>query len=148
MFDLIIIGAGPIGLACSIEAKKKKLKSLILEKGVLVNSIYNYPQNMTFFSTSDKLEIGEVPFISQNPKPTRPEALEYYRRVCTSWDLEVNLYETVIKIDSQSEIFNSMIGSVFLLLFILFFTPLCILLVILPFIQLLISPCSLLLQST
>ena len=106
MFDLIIIGAGPIGLACSIEAKKKKLKSLILEKGVLVNSIYNYPQNMTFFSTSDKLEIGEVPFISQNPKPTRPEALEYYRRVCTSWDLEVNLYETVIKIDFQSEIFN------------------------------------------
>ena len=106
MFDLIIIGAGPIGLACSIEAKKKKLKSLILEKGVLVNSIYNYPQNMTFFSTSDKLEIGEVPFISQNPKPTRPEALEYYRRVCTSWNLEVNLYETVIKIDSQSEIFN------------------------------------------
>ena len=106
MFDLLIIGAGPIGLACSIEAKKKKLKSLILEKGVLVNSIYNYPQNMTFFSTSDKLEIGEVPFISQNPKPTRPEALEYYRRVCTSWDLDVNLYETVIKIDSHSEIFN------------------------------------------
>ena len=106
MFDLIIIGAGPIGLACSIEAKKKKLMSLILEKGVLVNSIYNYPQNMTFFSTSDKLEIGEVPFISQNPKPTRPEALEYYRRVCTSWDLDVNLYETVIKIDSHSEIFN------------------------------------------
>ena len=63
MFDLIIIGAGPIGLACSIEAKKKKLMSLILEKGVLVNSIYNYPQNMTFFSTSDKLEIGEVPFM-------------------------------------------------------------------------------------
>ena len=106
MFDVIIIGAGPIGLACSIEAKKKKLKSLILEKGVLVNSIYNYPQNMTFFSTSDKLEIGEVPFISQNPKPTRPEALEYYRRVCTSWGLIVNLYETVKKIDFQSEIFN------------------------------------------
>ena len=108
MFDVIIIGAGPIGLACSIEAKKKKLKSLILEKGVLVNSIYNYPQNMTFFSTSEKLEIGEVPFISQNPKPTRPEALEYYRRVCTSWDLEVNLYETVKKINFQSEIFNIM----------------------------------------
>ena len=105
MFDLIIIGAGPIGLACSIEAKKKKLKSLILEKGVLVNSIYNYPQNMTFFSTSDKLEIGEVPFISQNPKPTRSEALEYYRRVCTSWNLEVNLYETVKKISFQSETF-------------------------------------------
>ena len=106
MVDVIIIGAGPIGLACSIEAKKRGLKSLILEKGVLVNSIYNYPQNMTFFSTSDKLEIGEVPFISQNPKPTRPEALEYYRRVCTSWDLNINLYETVRGIDFQSKIFN------------------------------------------
>ena len=106
MFDVIIIGAGPIGLACSIEAKKKKLKSLILEKGVLVNSIYNYPQNMTFFSTSDKLEIGEVPFISQNPKPTRPEALEYYRRVCTSWNLDIKLYEGVKKINFHSEIFN------------------------------------------
>ena len=106
MVDVIIIGAGPIGLACSIEAKKRGLKSLILEKGVLVNSIYNYPQNMTFFSTSDKLEIGEVPFISQNPKPTRPEALEYYRRVCTSWDLNVNLYETVKNINFQSKIFN------------------------------------------
>ena len=106
MIDVIIIGAGPIGLACSIEAKKKGLKSLILEKGVLVNSIYNYPQNMTFFSTSDKLEIGEVPFISQNPKPTRPEALEYYRRVCTSWDLDINLYETVKNINFQSKIFN------------------------------------------
>ena len=106
MVDVIIIGAGPIGLACSIEAKKRGLKSLILEKGVLVNSIYNYPQNMTFFSTSDKLEIGEVPFISQNPKPTRPEALEYYRRVCTSWDLNINLYETVRDIDFQSKVFN------------------------------------------
>ena len=106
MFDIIIVGAGPIGLACSIEAKKRGLKSLILEKGVLVNSIYNYPQNMTFFSTSDKLEIGEVPFISQNPKPTRPEALEYYRRVCTSWNLDVNLYETVKNISFKSKIFN------------------------------------------
>ena len=106
MVDIIIIGAGPIGLACSIEAKKRGLKSLILEKGVLVNSIYNYPQNMTFFSTSDKLEIGEVPFISQNPKPTRPEALEYYRRVCTSWNLDVNLYETVKNINFKSKIFN------------------------------------------
>ena len=106
MVDIIIIGAGPIGLACSIEAKKRGLKSLILEKGVLVNSIYNYPQNMTFFSTSDKLEIGEVPFISQNPKPTRPEALEYYRRVCTSWNLDVNLYETVKNISFKSKIFN------------------------------------------
>jgi thioredoxin reductase (NADPH) len=93
--DLIIIGAGPIGLACGIEAKKAGLDYLIIEKGCLVNSIYNYPANMTFFSTSDRLEIGGVPFISNNPKPTRPEALEYYRRVCSSWQLNVKLYEGV-----------------------------------------------------
>ena len=95
MKDLIIIGAGPIGLACGIEAKKANLDYVIIEKGYLVNSIYNYPANMTFFSTSDRLEIGGVPFISNNPKPTRPEALEYYRRVCTSWQLKIKLYEAV-----------------------------------------------------
>ena len=94
-YDVIIIGAGPIGLACGIEAKKAGLTYVILEKGCLVNSLYHYPSNMTFFSTSDRLEIGDVPFISNNPKPTRPEALEYYRRVCTSWKLTVNLYEEV-----------------------------------------------------
>ena len=79
--DVLIIGAGPIGLACGIEAKKANLDYQIIEKGCLVNSLYNYPSNMTFFSTSEKLEIGEVPFISNNAKPTRTEALEYYRRV-------------------------------------------------------------------
>ena len=92
-YDLIILGAGPIGLACGIEAQKASLSYIILEKGCLVNSIYHYPANMTFFSTSDRLEIGGVPFISNNPKPTRPEALEYYRRVCLSWKLNVKLYE-------------------------------------------------------
>ena len=95
MEDLIIIGAGPIGLACGIEAKKNGLQYTIIEKGMLVNSLYHYPQNMTFFSTSDRLEIGGIPFISHNPKPTRAEALEYYRRVTTSWKLNVNLYEEV-----------------------------------------------------
>ncbi len=94
-YDLIIIGAGPIGLACGIEAKKAGLNYLIIEKGCLVNSLYHYPANMTFFSTSERLEIGEVPFISNNPKPTRADALEYYRRVCASWDLSINLYEEV-----------------------------------------------------
>ena len=70
-FDLIIIGAGPIGLACAIEAKKAGLSYLIIEKGCLVNSIYHYPANMMFFSTSERLEIGEVPFISHSPKPNR-----------------------------------------------------------------------------
>lgn len=95
MKDVIIIGAGPIGLACAISAKKKGLSYLVIDKGMLVNSIYNYPQNMTFFSTSDRLEIGEVPFISHLPKPTRAEALEYYRRVTSAWELDVLLYTSV-----------------------------------------------------
>ena len=75
MLDLIIIGAGPIGLACGIESEKNNLNYLIIDKGMIVNSIFNYPLDMTFFSTSDKLEIGNVPFISNSNKPTRPEAL-------------------------------------------------------------------------
>lgn len=97
-FDVVIIGAGPIGLACGIEAQKAGLTYVIIEKGCLVNSIFHYPLNMTFFSTSDKLEIGEVPFISHQPKPNRQEALEYYRRVCSSWKLHVRLYEKVTQI--------------------------------------------------
>ena len=103
MKDLIIIGAGPIGLACGIEAKKNKLDYLILDKGMLVNSLYHYPQNMTFFSTSDRLEIGGIPFISHNPKPTRAEALEYYRRVTTAWELNVKLYEGVDRFEKTTE---------------------------------------------
>ena len=95
MKDVIIIGAGPIGLACGIEAKKNSLDYLIFDKGCLVNSLYNYPMNMTFFSTSDKLEIGAVPFISHNPKPTRAESLEYYRRVSSHWKLSLKLYEEI-----------------------------------------------------
>ena len=102
MIDVIIIGAGPIGLACAIEAKKKGLKYMVFDKGVLVNSLYNYPLNMTFFSTSDKLEIGGVPFISHNSKPTRAEALEYYRRVTTHWNLKLNLYESVENIKKDT----------------------------------------------
>ena len=96
--DVIIIGGGPIGLACGITCRQNGLSHLIIEKGALVNSIYNYPLNMTFFSTSEKLEIGDVPFISHNPKPTRAEALEYYRRVTTHWSLNLALYERVIKV--------------------------------------------------
>ena len=105
MKDLIIIGAGPIGLACGIEAKKNNLDYLIVDKGMLVNSIYNYPVNTTFFSTSDKLEIGEIPFISHNNKPTRSEALEYYRRVCDSWDLNLDLYNEVLEIEKKESLF-------------------------------------------
>ena len=97
--ELLIIGAGPIGLACGIEAKKAGLSYVIVDKGCLVNSLYNYPKNMTFFSTSDRLEIGDVPFISHNPKPARAEALEYYRRVASSWELNTRLYEDVEKVN-------------------------------------------------
>ena len=101
--DLIIIGAGPIGLACGIEARKAGLKYLIIEKGCLVNSLYNYPLNMTFFSTSDRLEIGGVPFISHGAKPNRVEALEYFRRVAMSWELNIRLYERVKSIKSTAD---------------------------------------------
>jgi len=106
MKDLIIIGAGPIGLACGIQAKKNNLDYLIIDKGMLVNSIFNYPVNTTFFSTSDKLEIGNIPFISHSVKPTRTEALEYYRRVCDTWQLNVNLYNEVNKISKEEKHFE------------------------------------------
>ena len=89
VYDLVIIGGGPIGMNCAIEAKKAKLNYIVLEKGVLVNSIYNFPANMTFFSTSNLLEIGDVPFIAHSDKPTRREALEYFRRVQESWELNI-----------------------------------------------------------
>ena len=106
MKDLIIIGAGPIGLACGIEAEKNNLNYEIIDKGMLVNSIFNYPVNTTFFSTSDKLEIGGIPFISHNVKPTRTEALEYYRRVCDTWKLNLSLYNEVSEINSVNTHFE------------------------------------------
>jgi thioredoxin reductase (NADPH) len=103
-YPIIIIGGGPIGLACGLEAKKAGLDYVILEKGSLVNSLYNYPANMTFFSTSERLEIGAVPFVSNNAKPTRAEALEYYRRVTTSHHLKVNLFEEVLEVSSRVQV--------------------------------------------
>lgn len=97
-YSVIIIGGGPIGLACALSAQKAGLSYLILEKGALVNSIYHYPVNMTFFSTSERLEIGNVPFVSNNAKPTRLEALEYYRRVTSSFQLNIHLFEEVLAV--------------------------------------------------
>lgn len=94
-YDVFIIGGGPIGLACGIAAQKANLDYIIVEKGCLVNSLYNYPVNMSFFSTSERLEIGGVPFMSLNPKPKRAEALEYYRRVANDHHLNINLFEKV-----------------------------------------------------
>jgi thioredoxin reductase (NADPH) len=94
-YDLIIIGGGPIGIACALEARKAGLHYLILERGCLVNSLYRYPVNMTFFSTSERIEIGGIPFVSNHVKPNRAEALEYYRRVAVSNTLNIHLQEGV-----------------------------------------------------
>jgi thioredoxin reductase (NADPH) len=106
VLDLLIVGGGPIGLVCGVEAKRAGLNYLIVEKGCLVNSLYNYPLNMTFFSTSERLEIGDVPFISHGPKPNRFEALEYYRRVCESWKLKINLYEKVLTCEKRNSVYE------------------------------------------
>ncbi|MBE8724760.1 YpdA family putative bacillithiol disulfide reductase [Flavobacterium hungaricum] len=97
-YDLVIVGGGPIGLACAIEAKKKSLKYLIIEKGAIVNSIFNYPLYMTFFSTAERLEIGDIPFNCLAPKPGRQEALEYYRNIHRYFKFNINLFEKVIDI--------------------------------------------------
>jgi len=106
-YDVIIVGGGPIGLACALEAKQANLNYLILEKGCLVNSLYNYPQNMTFFSSSERLEIGDIPFVTTNPKPRRTEALEYYRRIQQKFELDTHLFEEVLDIKkNESENFH------------------------------------------
>ena len=102
LYDVIIVGAGPVGFSCGIEAKKRGLSHLMLEKGCMVNSIFHFPTNMTFFSTSERLEIGEVPFISHGYKPTRREALEYYRRVRESWDLNIHTLEPVLSVSGAA----------------------------------------------
>ena len=106
ILDILIIGGGPIGLACALEAKKAALKYVVLEKGVLVNSLYHYPSNMTFFSTSERIEIGGVPFVSNNVKPTRPEALEYYRRIAVSQNLNIHLQEPVLNVQENGEVYK------------------------------------------
>jgi len=93
--DVLVIGAGPTGLACAIEAQKIGLKAIVLDKGCLVNSVYNYPTNMTFFTTPELLEIGDIPFPCAGQKPTRQEALEYYRRVAEHYQLHVCQYQWV-----------------------------------------------------
>ncbi len=105
-FDIVIVGGGPIGIACGLEAHKNGLSYIIIEKGPIVNSLFNYPINMQFFSSSDLLEIDEIPFISIEAKPKRNEALEYYRRIVTSNDLKINLFETVEDVNKVVEGFE------------------------------------------
>src|SRR5437868_6283981 len=106
MLDIFIIGGGPIGLTCGLAAQKAGLSFLIVEKGCLVNSLYNYPSTMTFFSTSEKLEIGGIPFVTISNKPNRAEALEYYRRVATSNNLPINLFEEVTSVTKIAGVFT------------------------------------------
>lgn len=100
-FDVVVIGAGPTGLACGIDAKRAGYTVTNIDKGCLVNSLFNYPSNMTFFTTPELLEIGDIPFSSPNQKPTRQEALEYYRKVAEHYQLDVRQYESVQKIEGS-----------------------------------------------
>src|SRR5436305_10300194 len=96
--DLLVIGAGPTGLACAIEAQRAGLTAILVDKGCLCNSLFHYPANMTFFTTPELLEIGNIPFSSPNQKPNRNEALEYYRKVAEHYDLDIRQYETVVSV--------------------------------------------------
>lgn len=101
MLDAVVVGAGPTGLACGIELKKRGLKAILLEKGCVVNSLYNYPTNMVFFTTPELLEIGGIPMTSLNEKPTRNEALKYYRRVADHYKLDIHQYERVDRVEGS-----------------------------------------------
>jgi thioredoxin reductase (NADPH) len=98
-FDVLVIGAGPTGLACAIETSRRGLRTVLVDKGCLCNSLFHYPSNMTFFTTPELLEIGDIPFPSPNQKPTRDEALEYYRKVTEHYQLDVRQYETVLRVE-------------------------------------------------
>lgn len=99
--DVVVVGAGPTGLACAIELKKRAVSAVVLDKGCVVNSIYNYPTNMVFFTTPELLEIGDIPMTSLNEKPGRTEALKYYRRVAEHFKLNVRQYEPVGRIQGD-----------------------------------------------
>ena len=103
--DVVVVGAGPTGLACGIDCKRAGLTVANIDKGCLVNSLFNYPSNMTFFTTPELLEIGNLPFCSPNQKPTRQEALEYYRKVAEHYQLDLRLYEPVLKIEGSDNNF-------------------------------------------
>jgi len=106
LFDLLVVGAGPTGLACAIEARKADLNTLVVEKGCLVNSLFHYPAGMTFFTTRERLEIGDIPFASVSLKPTRTEALEYYRRAAEHYRLPMRFFERVLSVEGADGAFR------------------------------------------
>ena len=101
IFDVLVIGAGPTGLACAIEAQRRGFKTMVIDKGCLVNSLFHYPAGMVFFTTPELLEIGDMPFSSAHQKPTREEALEYYRKVAQHYRLDVRQYQRVARVEGQ-----------------------------------------------
>src|SRR6201996_1923951 len=101
LHDVLVIGAGPTGLACAIAAQNAGLRVVLVDKGCLTNSLFHYPAHMTFFTTPELLEIGNIPFSSPNQKPTRDEALEYYRKVAEHYQLDVRQYETVLRVEGS-----------------------------------------------
>jgi thioredoxin reductase (NADPH) len=105
-FDALVVGAGPTGLACGIELQQRGIRTVLVEKGCVVNSLYNYPTNMTFFTTPELLEIGNIPMTSLNDKPNRHEALKYYRRVADHFKLNIRDYERVNRIDGEDNAFE------------------------------------------
>jgi len=105
-FDALVVGAGPTGLACGIELQQRGLKTLLVEKGCVVNSLYNYPTNMSFFTTPELLEIGNIPMTSLNEKPNRTEALKYYRKVAEHYHLNIHQYEKVDAITGEDNAFE------------------------------------------
>src|SRR3982751_5898987 len=106
MHDVIIVGAGPVGLACAIEAKREGLSALVIDKGALVNSIVGYPARMEFFSTPELIETGGYPFPIQGYKPTREEAVEYYRGVAAQEKLDIRLYERGVGLSGDVDDFT------------------------------------------
>src|ERR1700761_4067851 len=105
LYDLLVIGAGPTGMACAIEAQRAGFSAVLIDKGCLCNSLFHYPANMVFFTTPELLEIGDIPFSSPNQKPNRSEALEYYRKVAEHYHLDVRQYEPVQKIEGSDNDF-------------------------------------------
>src|SRR6201987_5767205 len=112
-FDVLVIGAGPTGMACAIEAQRAGFRSVLVDKGCLCNSLFHYPSHMTFFTTSELLEIGDIPFPSPNAKPNRNEALQYYRQVAAHYRLDVRQYLRVERVTGPASEFTGPLANSF-----------------------------------